>query len=72
MVKLYLRNEQPAPGMPGDISSVFNTQEEALAQAVHDIQQGGRTENTGYAPQRIEAEDGTVLVDHAELQAAAA
>lgn len=68
-VNLYMRAAGSLPpGIPTDIVSVFDTQEAALAQAVHDIQQGNRW----HLPQRIEGEDGATLMDRPALEKAAA
>jgi hypothetical protein len=67
-VTLYLRNPAPAPQMPAEISSVFNTQDEAVAQAVDDIHQ----DNRAWSPVRIEDETGAILADRAALEKAAA
>lgn len=66
-VTLYLRNPNPAPMMPSEISSCFNTEEEAIVQAVSDIHQ----DNRAWVPIRIEDENGTVIADRSALEEAA-
>lgn len=72
MVTLYLRNSSPPAQMPEEIKANYNTVEEALAQAVHDVRDTGRVEGFGYLPQRIEDESGKTLYGRDEIEAAAA
>jgi hypothetical protein len=65
---LLLRNPEPATGMPEYIKSVFNTKEEAVAQAVNDLVTEQRAEKAGYTPVQINDESDNMLVGRAEME----
>lgn len=57
---------KPAIRFPGGFRSTFNSYEEAMSQAVADIESGRSP-----APDRIVDENGAVLADSATIDAAA-